>query len=283
MKQYSRWQDCEVKKLFEFVENGKASGKKLSFLFTQYANQNNRKPNSVRNYYYAELLFLEENPNICKQLGINLAMHTKCEQKAFDESETKQIVREIIRLKSLGYSVRKACLKLSDGNLSQMVRMQNKYRTVLAKQPQVMEECKNELRQKGFLIEEQQKDNVIKMPVRQTKLSDNDINSLFLGLVKLVKKQAIEDANIKLKNETEFANNALRKSLVEIQTKDMELKKLRENFKLVCKQKQKLEQEIISIRGENAKNLQNKLKNTKKMQKLHKFSKIYTQTEQTAT
>ena len=277
------WEDDEVKKLFNFIEDGKSRGKNLSFLFAEYAKQNNRKPNSVRNYYYAELLFLEQNPNKCKKLDINLSNHQKCEPKVFGQEETKKIVCEIIRLKSLGYSVRKACLKLSNGNISQMVRMQNKYRTVIAKQLDLVEECKNELRQKGFLIEEPQKNNVIKMPVRQNKLSDSDINSLFLGLVKLVKKQALEDANSKLKSETEFANDALRRSLVEIQTKDLELKKLRENFKLVCKQKQKLEQEIISIRGENVKILQNKLKNTKKMEKLHKFSKLCAQTEQTAT
>ena len=121
------------------------------------------------------------------------------------------------------------------------------------------------------------------MPVRSAKLSDGDINSLFLGLVKLVKKQALEDVSASLKSEAEFANNALRRSLVEIQAKDLELKKLRENFKIVCKQKQKLEQEIVLIRGENVKNLQNKLKNSKKMAKLHKFSKNYAQRKQTAT
>ena len=284
MKQYSVWPDGEVKKLFTFIEEGKAKGKNLSYLFDAYAKQNNRKANSVRNYYYAELLFLEQNPNKCKNLEINLDMHKKCEQKVFQQDEIKKVVCEILRLKSLGYSVRKACFKLSNGNLSEMVRLQNKYRTILTKQQYIIDECKNELKQKGFLIEEpEQKNNVIKMPTRQSKLSDNDINSLFLGLVKLVKKQALEDANASLKSETEFANNALRKSLVEIQAKDMELKKLRENFKLVCKQKQKLEQEIVLIRGKNAENLQNGLKNTKKMAKLHKFSKTYTQNEQTAT
>lgn len=278
------WPDGEVKKLFKFIEEGKSKGKNLSYLFDAYAKQNDRKANSVRNYYYAELLFLEQNPAKCQRLDINLDMHKKCEQKVFEQDEIKKVVYEILRLKSLGYSVRKACFKLSNGNLSEMVRMQNKYRTIMAKQQDIIEECKTELKQKGFLVEESEhKSNVIKMPTRQNKLSDNDINSLFLGLVKLVKKQALEDANASLKSETEFANNALRKSLVEIQTKDLELKKLRENFKVVCKQKQKLEQEIVLIRGKNAENLQNKLKNTKKMAKLHKFSKNYAQNKQTAT
>ena len=268
------WPDDEVKKLFTFIEDGKAKGKKLSYLFDAYARQNNRKANSVRNYYYAELLFLEQNPSKCQKLEINLDKHKKCEQKAFEQSEIKNVVYEILRLKSLGYSVRKACFKLSNGNLSEMVRMQNKYRTVMSNQQNIIEECKTELKQKGFFIEEcEQKNNIIKMPVRSAKLSDGDINSLFLGLVKLAS----------LKSEAEFANNALRRSLVEIQAKDLELKKLRENFKIVCKQKQKLEQEIVLIRGENVKNLQNKLKNSKKMAKLHKFSKNYAQRKQTAT
>lgn len=275
MKQFSQWKDEEVKRLFEFIENGKSHGKSLSQLFNDYAKDNNRKPNSVRNYYYAELLYIEKNPEKAQRLNINLSLHQKCEQKAFDETETLFVVEEILRLKSLGFSVRKACLKLSNGNLSEMVRLQNKYRTILIKEPEMILKCKEKLRQKGFLIEEkvQQKSNVIRMPERSHKLSDSEINSLFLGLVKLVKKQALEEIGSNLRKESEFANDTLRKTLVDLQTKDMEIKKLRTQFKVLCAEKEKLRKEVISLRGKNASLLKSGLKDSEKLEKLRKFSK----------
>ena len=61
MKSYSQWTDEEVIKLFRFIEDGKKQNHNLSGMFSLYAKLTNRKPNSVRNYYYAELNELENN------------------------------------------------------------------------------------------------------------------------------------------------------------------------------------------------------------------------------
>lgn len=275
MKQYSKWKNEEVITLFRFIEQGKQKGKSLSLLFENYAQQSGRKPNSVRNYYYAELSNLEQDTNRAKQLNIDITLHQKCEQKAFNEDETNHIVSEILRLKSLGYSVRKACLKLSDGNLSEMVRLQNKFRTVIKNNPNIVENCKQGLKQKGFIIEEKQECKILKMPQKTTRLSDSEINSLFLGLVKLVKKQAMEEANSNLKNDAEFANNTLRKTMVELQTKDLEIKKLRSQFKVVAQEKEKLKQEIMLLRGKSANLIKKQYKENEKLEKLKKFTKSY--------
>lgn len=270
------WKDEQVINLFTFIENGKKQGKTLSVLFAEFAKLDGRKPNSVRNYYYNELCELEQNKARREALKIDLSLHQKCEQKAFDEVETKRIVSEILRLKSLGYSVRKACYKLSDGNLELMVRYQNKFRVLMQKDKQLVSGCKQELKNKGFVVEENPNCKVIKMPQRgKALLSDSDINSLFLGLVKLVKSKAMEEAEGKLKREAEFANDTLRKSLVEIQCKDMEIKKLRSQIKLVQGEKEKIKQELYLLRGQNANLLKKQLKNSEKIQKLRDFAKNF--------
>lgn len=258
MKQnYSMWKDEEVKKLFAFMEDGKKRNIPLSVLFKNYAKAFERMPNSVRNYYYAELSNLQTNPERVKLLDIDLSIHKKCEQVPFDKAETKKMISEILRLIAVGYSVRKACLKLANGDISTMVRYQNKFRTVESKQQELIKECKKELADKGFNMDTP-KTNVIRMQPKQIKLADNEITSLFLGLVKLVKKQAMDEANITLKKEAEFANDTLRKTLVELAGKNLELKELRKQFKVISSEKLKLSEEIEYLRCNKVDKLINK-------------------------
>ena len=95
MKSYSQWTDEEVIKLFRFIEDGKKQNHNLSGMFSLYAKLTNRKPNSVRNYYYAELNELENNKERRENLGIDISLHQKVEQKEFTEDETENLVLEI--------------------------------------------------------------------------------------------------------------------------------------------------------------------------------------------
>ena len=67
------------------------------------------------------------------------------EIKPFTDEETDKILRAILIEKSKGVSVRRAVLNLSGGDDKLMLRYQNKYRNVLAKQPErikaIMNEC----------------------------------------------------------------------------------------------------------------------------------------------
>jgi len=72
-----------------------------------------------------------------------------------------------------------------------MLRFQNKYRTILRNQPQKIVAAKGELEMQGYLVKSPVKSNVVMMPQRnEKKLSDVDINNLFIGLMRLIKKQA---------------------------------------------------------------------------------------------
>ena len=270
MKIYSRWKDEEVKNLFKFVEDGRKNNIPLIKLFSDYAQKTGRKPNSVRNYYYIEVEALNEDKSRAKRLGIDLDYHKKVDQKEFSEEETKDLVMKIIKMSSKGISVRKACLTLANGDITKMVRYQNKFRTVVVKQKQLFDDCMQKFSNSSTKVLAKRPDNVISFKNTKTMLSDSDINSLFLGLVKLVKKQASDEATKNRDAEFERANQMLRRTLVNLKQKEDEIKSLQQNFKLLTKENEKLSEEIKLLRVKNA-----SLLGQSKMQGLKKFTNRY--------
>lgn len=245
MKKYCMWKDTEVKELFDFVATYNKSNKPLSTAFKNYANEHNRKPNSVRNYYYLELANLLENKQRTKKLGIDLSLHSKKQAKYFSKEETESTILQIENLCQKGYSVRKACLTIANGNIEEMVRLQNKYRAIKKQQ------CT--------------KSNIISMPKRQNRLTDNEINSLFLGLVRLIKAQAKQEINISVKNEKEKANNILRQTILELANKDKQIENMKKQFELLKNDNNQNIKIIQKLRTENAKlNLNSKNSKLKK-------------------
>ena len=273
MKKYSKWKDDEVKKLFKFIEQGKSQNMCLTNLFSSYAKETGRMPNSVRNYYYAELNNLTENKKRRDKLEIDISLHQKIDQQEFTQKETEELVQKILEQTSKGISVRKACLNLAQGDIGKMVRYQNKYRSVVLKDKPIYNNCVEKLKQKGVTVKKELPSNVITFKDRRTLLSDSDINSLFLGLVKLVKKQAGEEIYKNLKIETEKANNMLRKTLVQLSEKETEIKNLRKNFKVLCQENEKLNDEIKTLRGKNAELILNQEKYSALKQFTQKYQK----------
>lgn len=237
MKKYCKWKDEEVKKLFCHVEQCTQGGKTLSEAFASYALISGRKPNSVRNYYYAELSALEQDSAKQKALGIDLKKHPKTVPNFFSAQETEQCMNQINQLVEKGYSVRKACLTLAGGDVAKMVRLQNKYRTMQKKQqPQ------------------QLPTNIISMPQKTMRLTDAEINSLFLGLVKLIKTSAKQELGLAIKKETENANAALRQALVNISNKEQQYARLKKSFDLLKAENQKLDEKLKQLRSEQVAN-----------------------------
>ena len=279
VKNYSKWKDQEVVELFRFVEKQKAVGECLTNIFINFAKQTKRMPNSVRNYYYAELCNLMQNPTRCQKLQIDISLHKKIEPKEFTEDETKTVVTKILQMTAKGMSVRKACQTLANGDISLMVRYQNKFRSVVQKDKTMYNSC---LQRVGEEVKLKTKtpNNIIKMPDRRNVLTESDINSLFLGLVKLVKKQTQDDLCKTYEKDKQKANDMLRKTLVEIAEKDNIIKQLRKQFKVLKQEKEKLCEEIKILRG---KTVELKVER-QKLSALKKFTQRYEQkivTEQT--
>ena len=228
---YCSWKDDEIKKLFGFVEEGKQKHLSLLSIFKSYAEMTKRKPNSVRNYYYLELGQLQNDKSKCQRLGINLKNHEKIKQTPFDEKEEKEVVKSILRLCAKGMSVRKACLKLAGDDLGKMIRFQNKYRNVLKGNQALLSRGIQELKDEGIEVNIKQKvtprpNNILVMPKQKGALSDKDIEALFMGLVRLVKRVANEQAEVQNRIEMKRTNDNLAKAYVELSSKESEIKSL---------------------------------------------------------
>lgn len=273
MKNYSKWKDEEVIKLFRFIESEKNKGEKLTNIFYNFAKQNNRMPNSVRNYYYAELNNLIQNQKRREKLKIDLTLHKKSDAKEFTTQETEQVVTEILKLTQKGMSVRKACLTLANQDISQMVRYQNKFRSTIEKNKELYQKCLNKIGQNSIKIKTKTPSNVIKIPDRRAVLTEGDINSLFLGLVKLVKKQTQDEISKIYEKDKQKANEMLRRTLVEIAEKDNLIKDLRKQFKVLKQEKDKLNDEIRLLRIKTAELKSGYLK----IEKLKNFTQKYEQ------
>ncbi len=207
------WNDKEVASLFKSVENCKAQKKSLKFAFEEHAKKFKRKPNSVRNYYYKEVDNLATDKVRCQRLNIKIENHTKNHFVCFEKEECQNVLQEIEKFTQEGMSVRSACFKLANGDLAQMTRLQNKYQNM-------------------------KKNNVIQFRQRQKMLSDNEINSLFLGLVRLIKKNAIEEYC--KENQNENTQKLMKKAFDDLNEKDSQILKLKKDFQQLKQENQEL-------------------------------------------
>lgn len=224
------WNDEEVKVLFGEVENCKHGQTALKNAFCLHAKKYKRKPNSVRNYYYHEVENLKNDGARCKKLNIDLSKHGKTYFENFDKTEENDLLKKIENLTMQGISVRSACLKLSDGDLTKMTRYQNKYQNM-----------KKKVEENGKIIPFKQK---------QKMLTESDINSLFMGLVKLIKKTALDDFMEKSKIERQSSNYLLKKAFLDLNQKDKQIAELRKDFEILKSENEKLQSELINLNSD---------------------------------
>lgn len=212
------WKDSEVKSLFCEVEKSINNGESLKSAFSRHAYKYSRANGSVRNYYYHELDRLKNDNLRAQRLDIDLSKHEKLEFEYFSKEEEKEFLEKVENMTMNGMSVRGACLSLANGDVGKMLRYQNKYRSV---------------KKKGKMP-----DNIIPFTKKSSSITDGEIQALFAGLVRLVKKSAQEEVEYKTKLKEEMANRELRKMMALLGDREKELDKLKEEF--------------ISLKKENA-------------------------------
>lgn len=177
----SKWCPANIDALLAEV----ALARSKSAAFRSVAIKMNMRPNSVRNFYYSLI-----------------DKKYKKTPKQFTKLEVQTMLRAVILGYSRGESVRSICLSLGKTSRTAMLRFQNKYRTILAGEPHLITEMLAELESEGYLTKNplsavrpaaKALDNVVEMPLPLTadynNLSDQDIQNLFMGLVRLVRKQ----------------------------------------------------------------------------------------------
>lgn len=151
MNKINGYTEEEATGLIEYIYTGKNAGKTLSYLFETYGKEHSRAKGSVRNYYYA-LLKKRDDERVGRILeGKDLYAGTI---RPFTEEETDELLKKVLQEKSKGYSVRRAIMNVSQGDERLMLRMQNKYRNLLKKQPERVQQAAREAgipEEKSFL------------------------------------------------------------------------------------------------------------------------------------
>ena len=123
----------EAKALIDYIAEGKKNGKALSYLFASFGKEHGRAKGSVRNYYYT-LLKQRGDERVVRLLdGTNLSVD---KIYAFTPAETDEALKSILTEKAKGMSVRKAIQTVAAGDDKLMLRLQNKYRNLLKKEPE---------------------------------------------------------------------------------------------------------------------------------------------------
>ena len=197
------WEIYETNNFLKFVLNNRQ--KTLSQIFYLWAKNNGRAQFSVRNYFYKLLRLLEKDESYHKFFDFDLnILFDFIGSKHFSEKQNKQLLFAILPTKNQT-SVRKACLNFAGGNQNLMLKYQNKYRQLLKNDQELVKIVLNELKNQNINVRNPFKnEKIIKMPQTKFSLSNDDINSLFLGLVKLIKNNYQEEQqnkqNLALKN-----------------------------------------------------------------------------------
>lgn len=135
---HTGWSEAESNLLWETADEAQQQGLPLKQVFEQIARQTGRRPNSIRNYYYAQARQRENGPRPAARFV------------PFTEPEVARLVEDVLRGRARGQSVRACLQEMAGGDRSLMLRYQNKYRSVLKSRPELIRETQEKLRAEGI-------------------------------------------------------------------------------------------------------------------------------------
>jgi len=131
------WSENENKLLWETADEAQQQGLPLKAVFEQIARQTGRRPNSIRNYYYAQVRTREDG-------------HAPAARFVpFTQPEVDWLMEQVLIARAEGQSVRSCLQKLSGGDHSLMLRYQNKYRAVIKSRPDYVHALVERLNSEG--------------------------------------------------------------------------------------------------------------------------------------
>ena len=176
------WQKHEIELLKTCVSEGERSGESLRSVFDRVALQLGRKPNSIRNFYYAQMREQEDGAER------TLPFET------FAPDEVEQLIENVLTARAQGMSVRACVRKLSGGDKTLMLRYQNKYRSTVRTRPDLVERVMRRLSEAGvpyvspYLQQESVSPSVM-LPQLKTRMQSTDdvrLSGFFEGLEHLL-------------------------------------------------------------------------------------------------
>ena len=132
------WNEQEETLLWAQVTQIRRAGLPLRSAFENMARLTGRKPNSIRNYYYARV-----------KEGAFVPEKTRSAFVPFTKEETQAMLETVLSGQACGRSVRGITLEMGGGDKRAMLRYQNKYRSVLKNTPQEVYAALERLRAEG--------------------------------------------------------------------------------------------------------------------------------------
>ncbi|MBQ2991233.1 MAG: hypothetical protein IJD60_08070 [Clostridia bacterium] len=132
------WQKQEIALLQKSIEDAARTGESLRSVFDRISRELGRKPNSIRNFYYAQIRSQDADEG-----GRTLPFET------FSPQEVEQLIARVLCARAQGLSVRACVRQLADGDRSKMLRYQNKYRSTVRTRPDLVRRVMDRLTEQG--------------------------------------------------------------------------------------------------------------------------------------
>jgi len=131
------WQKQEIDALQKSIDEAAQTGESLRSVFDRMGQTLGRKPNSIRNFYYAQLRTQSQD------MGRALPFET------FSQGEVEQLVKSVLTARAQGMSVRACVRRLAEGDRTLMLRYQNKYRSTIRTRPELVRRVMADLAASG--------------------------------------------------------------------------------------------------------------------------------------
>ena len=150
------WSESENQLLWETADEAQQQGLPLKAVFDQIAKQTGRRPNSIRNYYYAQVRQNEDGKAHAARFV------------PFTQQEVDWLMAQVLTARAEGQSVRSCLQKLAGGDHSLMLRYQNKYRAVIKSRPDYVREMVEKLNAQGVNCEAPQVNHRVKADLTES-------------------------------------------------------------------------------------------------------------------
>lgn len=264
------WQIEDARSLLKFIFDNK--NLTLTKAFSIWANNNARQTYSVRNYYYKLINCLRNNKNMYKILKISeKTIKFSVLSKHFSKEQSVWLLENILP-NNPKMSVRAKCHILAKGNISEMIRYQNKYRNLIKEQTELVEMVLQKLNAKNIETRNpfkgiKEKAKILNMPIQNDIILDSEIGALFSGILKLVKANAEKAMDIKNKQEKNLVNNALSVALANLRKKDIIINDMSDENAKLKNDLHETQQQLSMLRTQNVSNL-TELREIEKSQKM---------------
>ncbi len=182
------WKQQEIAALQQSIEAARESGESLRSVFERMSRQLGRKPNSIRNFYYAQV-----------RAGQGEDGARAMPFETFSQEEVERLVEQVITAKAQGVSVRACVRQLAGGDRTRMLRYQNKYRSTVRTRPELVHRVMERLNEQGraFVSPYAQTENgadLDQLKTRARESGDAHIGQLFESLDYLLARAMAQPA-----------------------------------------------------------------------------------------